>query len=85
MQFLFYNGAKRLMAYYIIADCVSCGVCLPECPEGAISEGNPYIIEPKLCTDCGACAEVCPVDACKPMLESMEQADRVTLSVTVSA
>lgn len=65
------------MAYNITDDCVSCGVCLPECPEGAISQGNPYMINSRLCTDCGACAEVCPVDACKPMLEGMEHADRV--------
>lgn len=54
------------MAYQILKDCIACGVCLPECPEGAISEGNPYIIDPKFCTECGACAEVCPVDACQP-------------------
>ncbi len=40
---------------------------MPECPEGAIQEGAPFIIDPRLCTECGACAEVCPVDACKPI------------------
>jgi ferredoxin len=54
------------MAYYILNDCIECGVCLPECPE-AISEGSPYTIDPKLCNECGACAEVCPVDVCVPM------------------
>jgi len=39
---------------------------MPECPEGAITEGNPFKIDPRLCTECGACAEVCPVDACQP-------------------
>lgn len=57
------------MAYYITTNCIACGVCLTECPEGAISEGNPFIIDPGLCTECNACAEVCPVDACKPILE----------------
>ncbi|MEE9543876.1 MAG: 4Fe-4S binding protein [Thermodesulfobacteriota bacterium] len=52
------------MTYVILDECIECGVCLPECPEGAISEGSPYIIDPKLCTECNACAEVCPVDVC---------------------
>jgi ferredoxin len=39
---------------------------MPECPEGAISEGAPFMIDAALCTECGACAEVCPVDACRP-------------------
>ncbi len=54
------------MAFYILEDCIACGACMPECPEGAISAGKPYIIDPKLCTECSACAEVCPVDVCKP-------------------
>ncbi|MFQ5354398.1 MAG: 4Fe-4S binding protein [Thermodesulfobacteriota bacterium] len=39
---------------------------MPECPEGAISEGEPYVIDAALCTECSACAEVCPTDACQP-------------------
>lgn len=54
------------MSYLILEECIACGACLPECPEGAISEGTPYKIDPRLCTECGACAEVCPVDACRP-------------------
>jgi len=42
-----------------------CDLCRPDCPEGAITEGDPqYIINPELCTDCNNCAEVCPVEAC---------------------
>lgn len=56
------------MAYTITDDCSMCDACRPECPENAISEGDPkYIIDPALCTDCGSCAEVCPVDACIPL------------------
>ncbi|HBR29080.1 MAG TPA: ferredoxin [Firmicutes bacterium] len=55
------------MAYKINDDCISCGVCEPECPVEAISEGeDKYVIDPEKCTDCGACADVCPVDAPQP-------------------
>jgi ferredoxin len=52
------------VAHKITDECISCGSCESECPEGAISEGNEiYVIDPKTCTDCGSCVEVCPVDA----------------------
>lgn len=61
------------MALLINEDCVSCGVCEPECPNDAITEGDDiYIIDPDLCTECqGAfdeaqCASVCPTDSCIP-------------------
>ncbi|HVO95684.1 MAG TPA: YfhL family 4Fe-4S dicluster ferredoxin [Terriglobales bacterium] len=59
------------MATMITSECISCGACEPECPNNAISQGDPvYIIDPKLCTECvgfhdyEACAAVCPVDVC---------------------
>ncbi|ADI01458.1 MAG TPA: 4Fe-4S binding protein [Syntrophothermus lipocalidus] len=58
------------MAYYITDECISCGVCVDECPVGAISEGDDkYVIDPELCTECGACAEICPVEAPQPAEE----------------
>ena len=54
------------MAYKISEDCIACGVCQSECPAGAISEGDIYVIDPDLCTECGACAEACPVGAPQP-------------------
>ena len=55
------------MAYIINDECIACGACAPECPNEAISEGDPkYIIDPEKCTDCGTCATVCPVEACVP-------------------
>ncbi len=56
------------MAYKITDDCILCDACLPECPEDAITAGDPrYIIDPIKCTDCGDCAEVCPTEACVPV------------------
>jgi ferredoxin len=56
------------LAYYINEECIMCDACLPECPEDAITAGDPlYIIHPGKCTDCGDCAEVCPTEACIPI------------------
>jgi len=55
------------MAHVISDECINCGACEPECPEGAISEGDEkYVIDPAKCTDCGTCVDVCPVEAISP-------------------
>lgn len=61
------------MALMIIEDCISCGLCVEECPNNAISEGGPiYVINPDLCTECVGfysepqCVKVCPVDVIIP-------------------
>jgi len=57
------------MALYITDECINCDVCEPECPNGAITQGEEiYVIAPELCTECvghyevSQCTEVCPVD-----------------------
>ena len=57
------------MSLKISDECINCDVCEPECPNGAISQGDEiYIIDPNLCTECVGhfdtpqCIEVCPVD-----------------------
>ena len=52
------------MTHVINADeCIACGACEPECPEGAISESEGvYVIDASLCKDCGDCVAVCPVE-----------------------
>jgi ferredoxin len=59
------------MALMINEDCISCAACEPECPNQAISAGDPvFVIDPEKCTECvGAfdepqCVKVCPVDNC---------------------
>jgi ferredoxin len=57
------------MSLIIYDECINCDVCEPECPNGAISQGEEiYVINPALCTECVGhydvpqCVEVCPVD-----------------------
>lgn len=57
------------MALIIGDECINCDVCEPECPNGAIAQGEEiYVINPSLCTECVGhhdkpqCMEVCPVD-----------------------
>ena len=71
------------MAWIITDECINCDVCEPECPNGAISQGEEiYRINPALCTECVGhynepqCVEVCPVDCISlnpDVIESKEQ------------
>ena len=62
-RFAFGGAAVRPCGYRILDTCISCGACAEACPEGIISEGDPYVIAQAHCLECGRCAEVCPVDA----------------------
>ena len=57
------------MALTITEECIACDACVDECPNEAISEGDPvYLIDVDRCTECvghydePACVAVCPVD-----------------------
>jgi ferredoxin len=54
------------MAYQITDKCESCGGCMAECPQGAITAGTPYKIDSDACIDCGACEAACPSSAIIP-------------------
>lgn len=58
------------MALEITQDCINCDLCVPECPNDAITMGDSiYEIDPNLCTECEGfydvpqCIPVCPVDS----------------------
>lgn len=52
------------MPYSINETCFNCGLCIPECPRDAISQGETRCeIDPRECIECGCCYMVCPRDA----------------------
>jgi ferredoxin len=62
------------MALKITDDCIVCDVCIPECPNEAISSGEEqFTIDAVRCTECEGffdspqCIDVCPVDAIVPL------------------
>lgn len=72
------------MALLITDECINCDVCEPECPNGAITQGDDiYIIDPLLCTECvghfdeAQCVEVCPVDCIPKDPDNVETADEL--------
>lgn len=80
------------MALIITDECINCDVCEPECPNGAIYQGEEiYEIDPSKCTECVGhfdepqCQQVCPVD-CIPLnpdvVESKDQLMEKFLKLT---
>ena len=70
------------MALIIHDECINCDVCEPECPNGAITQGETiYEINPALCTECVGhfdkpqCVEVCPVDCIEKNPEYAEDSN----------
>ena len=57
------------MALMITQQCINCDMCVPECPNQAISEGKKvYEIDAERCTECigfyerQTCMDVCPIE-----------------------
>lgn len=70
------------MALKIDADCINCDMCLPECPNEAISVGPKiYIIDPDRCTECVGfydkpqCIEACPINCISKDPNRIESAE----------
>ena len=72
------------MALMITDECINCDVCEPECPNGAISQGDEiYVIDPNKCTECVGhfdepqCQQVCPVDCIPHSPDYVETKDQL--------
>ena len=71
------------MSLLITEACINCDMCLAECPNQAIFEGDKYYeIDTARCTECvgfydhQTCVAVCPIDCIIPhpdIRESQEQ------------
>ena len=75
---------ENSMALIITDDCINCDVCEPECPNGAITQGDEiYVINPTKCTECVGhydepqCQQVCPVDCIPLDPEHVESEDEL--------
>jgi ferredoxin len=83
------------MALFITDECINCDVCEPECPNGAIAQGEEYYaIDPARCTECvghfktSQCVDVCPVNCIRvdpKHPETREQLHRKYLALTGQA
>jgi len=83
------------MSLLITEECINCDVCEPECPNGAITQGEEtFSIDPALCTECvghfqtSQCIEVCPVDCIindPDHVESKDQLQNKYLQLTLRA
>lgn len=67
------------MALCITDECTNCDMCVPECPNQAIFEGEKiYEIDVERCTECvgfyehQTCIAVCPIECIKPHPEYRE-------------
>ena len=79
---------------YTISLCDGCAVCVPACPEDALSVGPGIALDldRSACTDCDICIEVCPSDSTplarnvtvEEMLEAMRPTAPFLSGVTVS-
>ncbi len=68
--------------------CTGCGVCIPDCPEGALQiiDGKAHLISDIFCDGLGACIGTCPEGAISTIeREAKEYDERVTMENIIKA
>ena len=63
--------------------CTGCGLCIPNCAEGAIQiiDGKAKLVSEKFCDGLGACLGHCPEDAIKVIEREAEEFDEMAVEV----
>ena len=62
-QTYLFDSKEKEKGYQITNACIGCGTCQKVCPQKAIQEGKPFVIQQEHCLHCGNCFEHCPVQA----------------------
>lgn len=54
-----------MAASIALEKCIRCGICMDECPTGAIcyKENNVPVVIEQDCTECGICIPLCGTEA----------------------
>ncbi|MCJ7625906.1 MAG: glycyl-radical enzyme activating protein [Anaerolineaceae bacterium] len=65
---------------YTPSKCISCGLCIDVCPQGALffDDGETIIVDREKCTVCGECVDVCPEGVFEPVGVEISVGDVVT-------
>ncbi|MGA1872779.1 MAG: ATP-binding protein [Thermoplasmatota archaeon] len=68
--------------------CTGCGLCVPDCPEGALQiiDGKAHLISDIFCDGLGACIGTCPEGAIRTIeREAEEYSERLTMENIIKA
>ena len=44
-------------------DCISCGICVDECPQNALTLEDVCVVDEDACIECYICIDACPQNA----------------------
>ena len=65
--------------------CTGCGICIPDCPEGALQiiDGKARLISDLFCDGLGACIKACPENAMEIEEREAEEYDESKVMVNI--